>query len=82
MMYAKSLNELAQLISAAVDKKSFCERSAKSIRRIIALPQHCVYINNIVAVLFDFMNYDYKGKMACPITYFQPTTTTRPIDFN
>lgn len=69
LTYAKSLNELAQLISAAVGRKLFCQRSAKSIRSAIARPQHCAHITNVVAVLFDFMNYDYKGKVQNHINF-------------
>lgn len=63
LLYAKSLSEMGQLISAVIGKKSFCQRSAKLFQRAITLLQHCAHINQVVTVLFDFMNYDYKGKL-------------------
>lgn len=62
-LFVQAFRTLAQLILNHIDNKSFCERSAKLVRQAIDESQYCAHITEIVAMLFDYMNYGYKGKI-------------------
>lgn len=44
-----------------MNKAEFCKESGKIVKTIIESPVHCVYINDAIATLFEYMVYDFNG---------------------
>lgn len=50
------------LLLTMMNKAEFCKESGKIVKTIIESPVHCVYINDAIATLFEYMVYDFNGK--------------------
>lgn len=46
-----------------ISKSEFCKESAKMVKNVFANPTHCIYINDTIATLFEYMVYDFDGKL-------------------
>lgn len=53
-----------------INKPDFCKESAKIVKNIIGKPNHCIYINDAIAMLFDYMVYDFDGNYYFSIINF------------
>lgn len=60
-VYTKTLLKTIDLLLTLIDKAEFCKECAKIVKTIIESPVHCVYINDTIATLFEYMVYDFNG---------------------
>lgn len=54
--------EIADFLVALTSKKTACVQSAEIIRKIFANGAYCFHINDVIAKLIDYMDYEYNGK--------------------
>lgn len=61
-IYTKTLLKAIDLLLTVISKWEFCKESAKAVKDIITSPNHCIYINDTISTLFEYMVYDFDGK--------------------
>lgn len=60
-IYTKTLLKTIDLLLTMMNKAEFCKECGKIVKTIIESPVHCVYINDAIATLFEYMVYDFNG---------------------
>ncbi|XP_055318970.1 telomere-associated protein RIF1 [Sitodiplosis mosellana] len=66
-VYTKILLKAIDLLLTVISKWEFCKESAKTVKTIIANPAHCIYINDTIATLFEYMVYDFDELKSAPL---------------
>lgn len=61
-VYTKTLLKTIDLLLTVIEKSEFCKESGKTIKTLMMNSNHCIYINDTIATLFEYMVYDFDGK--------------------
>lgn len=61
-VYSKNLLKAIDLLITVIGKLKFCKESASTVKNIVAVTGHCIYINDTIATLFEYMVYEFDGK--------------------
>ncbi|XP_031630686.1 telomere-associated protein RIF1 [Contarinia nasturtii] len=65
--YTKTLLRATDLLTTIIGKLDFCKESAKAVKNTISHPDHCIYVNDTIATLFEYMVYEFDDLKNAPL---------------